>query len=107
MLVKDKDILLKINSILLDFCLLPANLRKDFAGFLIYKRSYTAPTSMQSRTILTRRQEAATEGQKYVFPKQGTWNKHAHLMLRADNLKNKTGLDLSVHGLRRSFIATG
>jgi integrase len=71
------------------------------------KRSYTVPLSTQSRAILERRQEAATKGEIYVFPKQGARNKHDHLMLRADDLKNKTGLDLSVHGLRRSFITTG
>jgi integrase len=71
------------------------------------KRSYTVPLSSQSQAILERRQEATTEGQEYVFPAQGARNKHAHLMLRADDLKNKTGLELSVHGLRRSFITTG
>ena len=71
------------------------------------KRSYTVPLSAQSRVILERRQEAATEGELYVFPKQSARNKHGHLMLRADDLKNKTGLEISVHGLRRSFITTG
>jgi integrase len=28
-------------------------------------------------------------------------------MLRADDLKSRTGLDLTVHGLRRTFISTG
>lgn len=71
------------------------------------KRSYTVPLSRQSKAILTRRKEAAIEGQQYVFPKQGPRNKHDHLMLRADDLKRRTGLDLTVHGLRRSFITTG
>jgi integrase len=71
------------------------------------KRTYSAPLSTQSKAILTRRQEAATDGQDYVFPAQGVRNKHEHLMLRSDDLKNKTGLALSVHGLRRTFITTG
>ncbi len=71
------------------------------------KRSYTVPLSAQSRVILERRQEASAEGELYVFPKQSARNKHGHLMLRSDDLKNKTGLEISVHGLRRSFITTG
>lgn len=71
------------------------------------KRTYSAPMSTQSKAILARRQEAATEGQNYVFPAQGARNKHEHLMLRADDLKNKSGLALSVHGLRRTFITIG
>lgn len=71
------------------------------------KRTYTAPLSRQSKKILLRRNEAAEEGQEYVFPKQGPRNTHAHLMLRSDDLKKRTGLDLTVHGLRRTFIQTG
>lgn len=71
------------------------------------KRSYTVPLSSQSRVILERRKEGAAEGELYVFPKQGAMNKHGHLMLRADDMKKKTGLEISVHGLRRSFITTG
>lgn len=71
------------------------------------KRTYTVPLSTQSREILKRREEGAEEGQEYVFPKQGARNTHAHLILRSDDLKRKTGLDLTVHGLRRTFITTG
>jgi len=71
------------------------------------KRTYTTPMSRQSKTILKRRKESASEGQEYVFPKQGPRNKHDHLMLRSDDLKRRTGLDLTVHGLRRTFIKTG
>jgi len=71
------------------------------------KRSYTVPLSKQSKSILERRQAAAIEDQEYVFPKQGPRNKHEHLMLRSDDLKRRTGLNLTVHGLRRSFITTG
>lgn len=71
------------------------------------KRTYTVPLSRQSKKILLRRKEAAEEGQEYVFPKQGPRNSHDHLMLRSDDLKKRTGLDLTVHGLRRTFIQTG
>ncbi len=71
------------------------------------KRTYTAPLSRQSKAILNRRKDAASDGQEYVFPKQGARNKHDHLMLRSDDLKDRTGLDITVHGLRRTFIQTG
>lgn len=71
------------------------------------KRSYTAPLSRQSRAILERRKATAIEGQEFVFPKQGPRNKHEHLIIRADDLRRRTGLNLTVHGLRRSFITTG
>jgi integrase len=71
------------------------------------KRTYTVPMSRQSKAILDRRKEAAEIGQEYVFPAQHRRNKHAHLMLRADDLKKRTGLNLTPHGLRRSFITNG
>jgi integrase len=71
------------------------------------KRTYTAPLSKQSKAILDRRKESAGEGDIYVFPKQHRRNTHDHLMLRADDLKTRTGLDITVHGLRRTFIQTG
>lgn len=71
------------------------------------KRTYTVPMSRQSKAILKRRIEAAVEEQECVFPKQGPRNKHDHLILRADDLKKKTGLNLTVHALRSSFITTG
>lgn len=71
------------------------------------KRSYTVPLSRQSKAILEGRKKVAEEGNPYVFPAQGKRNKHGHLMLRADELKRITGLTLTVHGLRRTFITTG
>ena len=70
------------------------------------KRTYTVPMSRQSKAILNRRKEAAYDDQKYVFPKQGPRNTHDHLILRADDLKRRTGLDITVHALRSSFITT-
>ena len=71
------------------------------------KRTYIVPMSLHSKSILTRRKEAAYDEQVYVFPSQGPRNKHEHLMLRADDLKKRTGLDITVHALRSSFITTG
>lgn len=71
------------------------------------KRSYTVPLSKQSKKILDRRKEASEGGQEYVFPAVGGRNTHGHIMLRSDDLKRRTGLELTVHGLRRSFITTG
>jgi len=71
------------------------------------KRTYTVPLSKQSKVILERRKASAEEADVYVFPAQGSRNKHGHLMLRSDELKRVTGMPLTVHGLRRSFITTG
>ena len=63
------------------------------------------PLSAQSVTILKRRQASNPEGSPYVFPTQKAHlNKTGHIVLKADSLKLNTGLELSVHGLRRSFI---
>ena len=71
------------------------------------KRSYTVPVSKQSRGILAKRHESPDRDNEYVFPAQGFRNSHQHLIIRADDLKRRTGLDLTVHGLRRTFISTG
>ena len=70
------------------------------------KRTYTVPLSRQSKTILSKRKDGSMEGQVYVFPAQGPRNKHEHLILRADDLKRRTGLKITVHALRSSFITT-
>lgn len=71
------------------------------------KRSYTVPMSRQSKAILANRNESPGRDAEYVFPAQGMRNSHQHLIIRSDDLKRRTGLDLTVHGLRRSFISTG
>ncbi len=71
------------------------------------KRTYIVPLSRQSKVILERRKQSADDESVYVFPAQGTRNTHGHLMLRSDELKKITGLPLTVHGLRRTFITTG
>jgi len=63
------------------------------------------PLSAQSLDILKRRQASNQEGSPYVFPTQRAYlNKTGHIVLKSDALKLNTGLVLSVHGLRRSFI---
>jgi integrase len=63
------------------------------------------PLSAQSVAILKRRQASNLEGSPYVFPTQKAHiNKTGHIVLKSDALKLNTGLDLSVHGLRRSFV---
>lgn len=63
------------------------------------------PLSSQSVVVLKRRQASNPEGCAYVFPTQKAHlNKTGHIVLKSDALKMNTGLELSVHGLRRSFI---
>ena len=87
------------------------DLDKDIVAFRLEtersKRSYIVPLSKQTKVILERRKQSADDESVYVFPAQGTRNTHGHLMLRSDELKKITGLPLTVHGLRRSFITTG
>ncbi|HTY20375.1 MAG TPA: integrase family protein [Geobacteraceae bacterium] len=71
------------------------------------KRSYTIPLSKQTMEIMKRRNEAREEGNPFVFPSDWRTNKRGHVTLRAEKLKERTGLDLTVHGLRRTFITTG
>ncbi len=87
------------------------NFEKEIVTFWheteVSKRTYTAPMSKQSKEILMRRKQAAAEGDEYVFPVQGARGKRGHLIIRADDLKRRTGFDLTVHGLRRTFITIG
>ncbi|UFS71361.1 integrase family protein [Geomonas sp. RF6] len=71
------------------------------------KRSYTIPICRQTVEILERRKEAREAGAPYVFSSDWRTNKRGHITLRAEKLKQRTGLDLTVHGLRRTFITTG
>ncbi|GFE56397.1 tyrosine-type recombinase/integrase [Geobacter sp. AOG1] len=68
-----------------------------------------APLCLQSLTILKRRQEQNPEGTQFVFPsllRPQCLNKTGHVRLMAAELKAKTGLQITVHGLRRTFITT-
>lgn len=71
------------------------------------KRSYTVPLCRQTMEIMKRREEAREEGNPFVFPSDWRTNKRGHITLRAEKLKQRTGLALTVHGLRRSFITSG
>lgn len=67
------------------------------------------PLSRQSLAILNRRQEMNPEGYAFVFPslpRAQCLNKTGHVRMVSASLKEKTGLDLTVHGLRRTFITT-
>lgn len=67
------------------------------------------PLSRQSLEILQRRKEQNPEGNPFVFPSLNSNHKSktGHVALKADLLQFKTGLKLTVHGLRRSFITIG
>ncbi|MEA5113999.1 MAG: integrase family protein [Geobacteraceae bacterium] len=71
------------------------------------KRSYSIPLCKQSLQIMTRRNETREEGGVFVFPSDWRANKCGHVTLRAEKLRMRTGLDLTVHGLRRSFVTVG
>lgn len=71
------------------------------------KRSYTVPLCKQTMEIMKRRNETREEGNPFVFPSEWRTNKRGHITMRAEKLKKRTGLDLTVHGLRRTFITTG
>jgi integrase len=71
------------------------------------KRSYNVPLCRQAMVIMNRRNEAREEGNPFVFPSDWRTNKRGHITMRAEKLKKRTGLDLTVHGLRRTFITTG
>ncbi len=68
------------------------------------------PLCRQSLAILKRRQAKNPEGNPFVFPslpRPQCVNKTGHVRLMAAELRAKTGLNLTVHALRRSFITTG
>lgn len=67
------------------------------------------PLCRQSLAILKRRQEGSLLGSTFVFPslpRPQCLNKTGHVRLMAAELKAKTGLNITVHGLRRTFITT-
>lgn len=65
------------------------------------------PLSRQSEGILNRRKASMQEGDIYVFPSESGRSKSGHVMLRADKLREKTGLEITPHSLRRSFTTVG
>lgn len=74
------------------------------------RKPLCVPLSRQSYEILKHRKESAPEGNPFVFlsvPRPQCLNKTGHVRLMSAELKAKTGLDITVHALRRSFITTG
>ena len=67
------------------------------------------PLSRQSLAILKRRLAENPEENPFVFPSLNAnhASKTGHIALKADLLQFKTGLKLTVHGLRRSFVTIG
>ena len=65
------------------------------------------PLNSQAMEILKRRQRTADGG--FVFPqaRAGGKNRTGHIQLNALMLKTYTGLNISTHGLRRSYITIG
>ena len=75
------------------------------------RQTLHVPLCRQSLTILTRRLDQNPEGCEWVFPSIPTLlrhstNKTGHVRLMAAALKLNTKLDITVHGLRRTFITT-
>ena len=62
------------------------------------------PLSSQVMNILQSRQSLNASGSLFVFPTQSGLNKNGFVYLNAVNLKLKTKLDITVHGLHRSFV---
>jgi integrase len=66
------------------------------------------PLSEQSLEILTRRKQFIAGDNNYVFSTlKPHLSKKGHVQLSALILKHRTGLNITVHGLRRSFITIG
>jgi integrase len=64
------------------------------------------PLSRQAMEILHRRKEQAVEGVPWIFPALITC-KDGHTNMMARHLRKVTGLDITIHGLRRTFITVG
>jgi integrase len=74
------------------------------------RRPLHVPLCRQSLAILKRRQEGNPAENPFVFPslpRPQCLNKTGHVRLMAAELKAKTGLEITIHGLRRTFITTG
>lgn len=71
------------------------------------RRDLHIPLNRQAMRILKKRR-AATDG-VFVFPqaRAGGKNRTGHIQLNAMMLKTYTGLEISTHGLRRTFITIG
>ncbi|MFZ4856324.1 MAG: tyrosine-type recombinase/integrase [Desulfuromonadaceae bacterium] len=70
------------------------------------RQDLNIPLSRQAMAIVTRRKELAQESDKWVFPSDIKC-KTGHASMKSDYLKKVTGLDLTIHALRRTFITVG
>ena len=73
------------------------------------RRPLHVPLCRQSMAILKQRLASNPEGNEWVFPSLYAPNvpsKTGHVRLMAVPLKLNTGLNITVHGLRRTFITT-
>ncbi|NTV48109.1 MAG: tyrosine-type recombinase/integrase [Geobacteraceae bacterium] len=68
------------------------------------KHRRAQPLSRQSERILSERLQKKGPNDVYVFPSDHHATKSGHITLRADTLRSITGLDLTPHSLRRTFI---
>lgn len=64
------------------------------------------PLNSQTMAILERRKEQCPEGCLYVFPAIDE-RRHGHASMKSEVLRKVTGLELTVHALRRSYITLG
>lgn len=64
------------------------------------------PLNSQTMAILTRRKEQCPEDCLYVFPAIDE-RRHGHVSMKAEVLAKVTGLKLTVHALRRTYITLG
>lgn len=65
------------------------------------------PLSRQAMAILERRKAKVPDGCKWVFPAIGHKSKIGHATIRPEVIQQITGLDMTVHGMRRTFITVG
>ena len=71
------------------------------------RRALHVPMSKQSYTILKRRQELAGQDNSFVFPAVSSQSTTGHVALHPNTLRLATGLDITIHALRRTFITVG
>lgn len=72
------------------------------------RQTLYVPLSRQTVEILERRKTANLEQSPWVFPAQRKdLNKRGHTRMVSADLRARTGLQITVHALRRTFITTG
>lgn len=77
------------------------------------RQALRVPLSRQSYSILKNRHENNPEDNPWVFPsiesgrRSNVTNKSGHVRLMAAALRVNTGLQITIHALRRSFITIG